>query len=202
MKILRERESGDSVLAKSRGHLVGESAGDDHAVGLAGAGPEDDPESVEVVAGGAGVHHLDGAAGEPEGHGPDGATAGPVHQIVDLRDHELRRLGQPRRRRGRGRRRPRIGGGRASAAGSGGGERRNGGVEGEDSLGRELEGNPRRGSGHESHGDCRQRKTDADGEALNYGMEWKSERGRIVCCGSPILGNGDVQFCCRIYSIC
>lgn len=79
-------------LAKSGSHLVGESAGDDHAIRLARAGPENDAEAVEIVAGGAGVHHFDGAAGEAEGHGPDGAAAGPVHQIVHLRDHELRRL--------------------------------------------------------------------------------------------------------------
>lgn len=29
------------------------------------------------------MHHLDGAAGEPEGHGPEGALAGPVGDLVE-----------------------------------------------------------------------------------------------------------------------
>lgn len=82
-------------LAKSRGHLIGEGTSDDHAIGLAWAGSEDDTESVEIVASGTGVHHLDGAAGEPKGHGPDGPAPGPVHEVVHLRDHELRRLRDP-----------------------------------------------------------------------------------------------------------
>lgn len=85
-------------LAERGGHLVGERAGDDHAVGLARGGAEDDAEPVEVVAGGARVHHLHGAAGEPERHGPDRAPARPVHQVVHLGDHELRRLGVRGRR--------------------------------------------------------------------------------------------------------
>ena len=62
-----------TLLAERERHLVGERAGDNHAVGLARRGAEDDAEAIEVVAGGAGVHHLHGAASEPERHGPDGA---------------------------------------------------------------------------------------------------------------------------------
>lgn len=80
-------------LAKSRGHLVGESSSDDHAIRLTRARPENDPEAIEIVAGGTGVHHFDGAAGEAEGHGPDGAGASPIHEIVDLGDDVLHRLG-------------------------------------------------------------------------------------------------------------
>lgn len=87
------------VLAERGRHLVGERAGDDHAVGLSRRGAEDDAEAVEVVAGGAGVHHLHGAAGEAERHGPDRAPPRPVHQVVHLGHHELRSL-RPRRRRG------------------------------------------------------------------------------------------------------
>jgi len=29
------------------------------------------------------VHHFDGAAGEAEGHGPEGALAGPVGDLVE-----------------------------------------------------------------------------------------------------------------------
>lgn len=69
-------------LAEGGGHLVGERAGDDHDVGLARGGAEDDAQAVLVVAGGGEVHHFDGAAGKAEGHGPDGALAGPVGDLV------------------------------------------------------------------------------------------------------------------------
>lgn len=93
------------------------------------------------------MHHLDGAASEPEGHGPDGPAPGPIHQIVDLGDHELRRLGEASwGRRGRGRR-AFISGGRRG----GGGVERRGSVEGEGPLGAELERNAR-GSSQQSHG--------------------------------------------------
>src|SRR5438132_6520385 len=65
-------------------HLVAERAGDDHDVGLARARPEDDAEAVEVVARGPGVHHLDRAAREPEGHRPERSGARPVEYRVDL----------------------------------------------------------------------------------------------------------------------
>ncbi|KAF4375678.1 hypothetical protein F8388_014400 [Cannabis sativa] len=98
------------------------------------------------------MHHLNGATSEPERHGPDGATPSPVHQIVDLRDHELRSLRHPGRRRGRRRWSSCISGG--SAAGSGGGERRYCGVKSYGSLSRaELERNPMsRVSSEMSHG--------------------------------------------------
>lgn len=101
-------------LAESRGHLVGESASDDHAIGLAWAGPEDDTETVQIVASSTGVHHFDGAASKSESHGPDGPSPGPVHEVVDFRDHELRRL-----REARGRWAPGIGG--RSSGGTAGG---------------------------------------------------------------------------------
>ncbi len=58
-------------LAQGRGHLVGEGAGDNHDVGLTRRGTEDDAEAILIVAGGGEVHHLDGAAGETKGHGPE-----------------------------------------------------------------------------------------------------------------------------------
>lgn len=93
-----DKENGwkrEDELAKSWGHLVGEGASNDHAIGLARAGPEDDSEPVQIVTGRARVHHLHRAAGQPKRHGPDGPHAGPVHERVDLRDYELRRLRQP-----------------------------------------------------------------------------------------------------------
>lgn len=128
-------------LAERGGHLVGERAGDDHAVGLARGGAEDDAEPVEVVAGGARVHHLHGAAGEPERHGPDRAPARPVHQVVHLGDHELRRLGV----RGR-RRRPAVWRGRRGATRAR--RRRRGGRVGA----RRGEGRQPRRAGEERHG--------------------------------------------------
>lgn len=67
-----------NALAKRRGHLVGESTGHDHTIGLPRTGPENDTESVKIVASSASMHHLHRAAGETKGHGPDGSTAGPV----------------------------------------------------------------------------------------------------------------------------
>ena len=62
-----ERE--ERALMRRR-HLAAQRAGDDHDVGLARAGAEDDAEAVEVVARRARVHHLHRAAGEAEGHRP------------------------------------------------------------------------------------------------------------------------------------
>ena len=70
-------------LAEGGSHLVGEGAGYDHDVGLAGGGSEDDAQAILVVAGGGEVHHFDGAAGEAEGHGPEGGLAGPVGDDVE-----------------------------------------------------------------------------------------------------------------------
>ena len=69
-------------LAERGRHLVRERARDDHDVGLAGGGAEDDAHAVLVVARGGEVHHFDGAAGEAEGHGPEGGLARPVGDLV------------------------------------------------------------------------------------------------------------------------
>ena len=70
-------------MAEGRRHFVGQSTGDNHDVGLAGGGAEDYAEAVLVVARGGEVHHFDSAAGEAEGHGPKGALAGPVGDLVE-----------------------------------------------------------------------------------------------------------------------
>lgn len=70
-------------LAQGRGHLVGQGAGDNHDVGLAGGGTEDDAEAVLVVSRGREVHHFDGAAGEAKGHGPERGLTGPVGDDVE-----------------------------------------------------------------------------------------------------------------------
>ena len=92
-----------------RDHLVGHRAGDDHHVGLAGAGRQgDDAEAHHVVAGrGEGGAHLDGAAGEAPLVGPEAVLAGRVeqrgqrlgqlaaldeaHQTVVLLEHQIQR---------------------------------------------------------------------------------------------------------------
>ena len=68
--------------AERRRHFVGDGAGDDHDIGLAGARSEDDALSVVVVAGHRNVHHLDAAAGQAERQGPEGALPGPVDESV------------------------------------------------------------------------------------------------------------------------
>lgn len=57
-------------LAQRRSHLVCQGTGDNHNIGLARGGTENDTKAILIVAGGGKVHHLDGAAGETEGHGP------------------------------------------------------------------------------------------------------------------------------------
>ena len=44
--------------------------------------------AVEIVAAGASVHHLDGAAGEPKSHRPQRAGARPADQRIDRRSNK------------------------------------------------------------------------------------------------------------------
>lgn len=57
-------------LTQSRRHLVGEGTGDNHDIGLTWRGTENDTEAILIVTWCGEVHHLDGAAGETEGHRP------------------------------------------------------------------------------------------------------------------------------------
>ena len=70
-------------LSQRRGHLVCEGSGDNHDIRLTGRGTENDTETILVVSWGGQVHHLDGAAGKTEGHGPERALAGPVGDLVE-----------------------------------------------------------------------------------------------------------------------
>lgn len=74
-------------LAQCRRHLVRERTGDNHAIGLARRRAEEEAEPIEIVARRAGLHHLDGAARQTEGHWPERIVARPVHQVVQLRHH-------------------------------------------------------------------------------------------------------------------
>src|SRR5690606_4287804 len=54
-------------LTQHGGHLLTDTTGYDHQVGLTGRSPEHlHAETAQVVVGGAGRHHLDGATGQPE----------------------------------------------------------------------------------------------------------------------------------------
>lgn len=70
-------------LTQCRRHFVGQRAGHNHHVRLAGRGAEDDAQTVLVVARGRQVHHLDGTAGKPKRHGPQRALASPIDDLVD-----------------------------------------------------------------------------------------------------------------------
>lgn len=70
-------------LSQRRRHLVGQGAGDYHDVRLARGGAKDYTQAILVVAGGGEVHHFYGAAGEAEGHGPEGALTGPIGDLVE-----------------------------------------------------------------------------------------------------------------------
>ena len=77
-------------LAQHRGHLLAHATGDDHEVGLARAGAEDlHAPAREVVVRGAGRHHLDRAAREPERGRPHRALARPVDEVFDARGEEV-----------------------------------------------------------------------------------------------------------------
>ena len=76
-------------LTHSGSHLVGQGAGDDHDIGLAGGGTENDTQAILVVPRGGDVHHLDGAAGETETEGPEGGLSAPVGDLVEGRQGML-----------------------------------------------------------------------------------------------------------------
>src|SRR5688572_13591440 len=76
-------------LAEHGSHLLAHPAGHDHEVGLAGAGPEHlHAEPAEVEVGGAAGHHLDGAAGQPEGRRPHRVPPGPLHEVFQAGGQE------------------------------------------------------------------------------------------------------------------
>ena len=78
-------------LAQGRGHLVGQGPGHDHHVGLARRRPEDDPQPVLVVPRRREVHHLHGAARQPERHRPQRRLPRPVRHLVQRRQRVLDR---------------------------------------------------------------------------------------------------------------
>ena len=62
-----------------QGHLVGNGAGHDHHVGLAGGKARHfGTEAGKVIPGASHGHELNGAAGKPHRHGPEGIFTNPV----------------------------------------------------------------------------------------------------------------------------
>jgi hypothetical protein len=70
-------------LSERGSHLIRERTGNDHNVGLTRRGTENYTKSILVVAWCREMHHFDRAAGEAEGHGPEGALTGPVSYLVE-----------------------------------------------------------------------------------------------------------------------
>jgi len=70
-------------LSQGRCHLVCQCAGYDHNIGLTWRSAEDYTEAILIVAGRGEMHHFDGAAGEAEGHGPEGALTGPIGDLIE-----------------------------------------------------------------------------------------------------------------------
>jgi hypothetical protein len=70
-------------LAQGGSHLGGESAGDDHDIGLTGGGTENNSETILIISWGGKMHHFDSTAGKTEGHGPQGGLAGPVGDNIE-----------------------------------------------------------------------------------------------------------------------
>jgi hypothetical protein len=138
------------------------------------------------------VHHLHGAAGEPEGHGPDRTLARPVHQVVHLGDHELGRLRHRRRGRPPVRRRGR----RRGARRGGGGVRPRGGEEREPRRAREQRHGRSLGFPH---------LVEEEGEAYadlgdGFSKLWAHGGGREVArgCLAAVWGGGGLEVGARV----
>lgn len=58
-------------LPQRRSHLVGDSAGDNHDIGLTRRGSENNTQSILIVSWGGDVHHLDGTASQTESDRPE-----------------------------------------------------------------------------------------------------------------------------------
>src|SRR6267378_4625714 len=75
-------------LAQGGGHLVAQRGGHDHHVRLSRTRPEHHAEAVQVVTGGARVHHLDRATRQAERDRPQRPGLGPVDQLVQAGRNE------------------------------------------------------------------------------------------------------------------
>ena len=80
--------------AEDGSHFLRDAPGHDHEVGLARRGAEHlGAEASDVEARSAHGHHFNGAAGQPEGHGPHGVLANPVNREIERSEKDaFRRL--------------------------------------------------------------------------------------------------------------
>src|ERR671911_1624730 len=79
-------------LTQHRGHLLADSAGDDHQVCLPRRRPEDLlPPSTRVIAGGAVGHHLDRATRQSERRRPEGGTAHVTEDVLECGQQDTAR---------------------------------------------------------------------------------------------------------------
>ena len=70
-------------LPESGGHLIGECAGNNHDIRLSRGSAENYSQTILVVSRCAEMHHLYGAAGKTECHGPKRALTSPIGYLVD-----------------------------------------------------------------------------------------------------------------------
>src|SRR5208337_2777774 len=79
--------------AEDGSHFLRDAPGHDHQVSLTRGGPENfGAEAGDVEARRACGHHLYGAAGQAEGHGPDGVLANPVDGEIERGEKHAFRL--------------------------------------------------------------------------------------------------------------
>jgi len=70
-------------LSQRRRHFIRQRTSNNHNIRLTRGSAENDTKAILVVPGGGKVHHLDGAAGKTEGHGPERGLSGPVGYLVE-----------------------------------------------------------------------------------------------------------------------
>jgi len=71
-------------------HLLRHGAGNKHKVRLPRRASGDDSHSVKIIVTGIHGHHLDGASGQSERHGPERRRPSPVDQLVHRGDDDVR----------------------------------------------------------------------------------------------------------------
>ena len=72
------------------GHLLRHGTCHEHEVRLSRRAPGDDSHSVKIIVTGIHGHHLDGASGQSERHGPERRRPSPVDQLIHRGDDDVR----------------------------------------------------------------------------------------------------------------
>jgi len=78
-----------AITHRGSGEFLGHRAGDDHQVRLPWRRPEDDPETVQVVARAPRRDHLDGAARDAEGFRPQRRFPAPVDEAINGAEEDV-----------------------------------------------------------------------------------------------------------------